>query len=126
MITGMDDLCHAAEIARRLGVSRQRVSILTRRADFPVPVTPGRWRWSDVAAWHATRTRARSPGSDPRARALAVLRDGPVRWTTLTRAVGVPAETIRELIAEGAVVAWQTPTRTKPQRWVALGRPDTP
>ena len=44
-----------AEIGRRLGVSRERVRQLTRRAEFPPPL--GRvgpafvWRWNDVDEW---------------------------------------------------------------------------
>lgn len=52
-------LVSGAEIARRLGLSRERVRQLARREDFPDPI--GRvgvaivWRWPDVEAW-AERT----------------------------------------------------------------------
>ena len=49
------DLVGAAEIARLLGVSRQRVDQLTRRPDFPRPVAElivGRiWERSAVERW---------------------------------------------------------------------------
>jgi predicted DNA-binding transcriptional regulator AlpA len=45
----------AAEIAERLGVSRQRVQQLVKRADWPAPVaelTMGKvWRTADIEAW---------------------------------------------------------------------------
>ena len=51
-----------AEIARRLGTSREQVGHLASRSDFPAPVglidsgTPQArsvpfWRWSDVDHW---------------------------------------------------------------------------
>ena len=51
----LEDLVTAAEIGRRLGVTRQRASQLAARPGFPKPL--GRlghyviWRWSDVRAW---------------------------------------------------------------------------
>jgi prophage regulatory protein len=49
------ELMGAAEIAERLGVSRQRVQQLVRRRDWPAPVavlTMGKvWRTVDVEAW---------------------------------------------------------------------------
>jgi len=48
-------LMGAAEIAERLGVSRQRVQQLVKRADWPAPVaelTMGKvWRTADIEAW---------------------------------------------------------------------------
>jgi prophage regulatory protein len=45
----------AAEIAERLGVSRQRVQQLVKRSDWPAPVaelTMGKvWRAADIEAW---------------------------------------------------------------------------
>jgi predicted DNA-binding transcriptional regulator AlpA len=45
----------AADIARRLGVSRQRVGILAQHDDFPRPIgVLGRssvWRWASVERW---------------------------------------------------------------------------
>jgi hypothetical protein len=55
-----EELITAAEIARRLGRSRESVRLLTTgargRGDFPEPVSHLRfrnplWRWSDVLAW---------------------------------------------------------------------------
>jgi len=68
-----DDLVTAAEIAERLGRSRESVRLLIARkrgaGTFPAPVSHLRkrnrlWRWSDVAAWAggdaATITTART------------------------------------------------------------------
>lgn len=59
----LEDFVTAAEIGRRLGVTRQRASQLGQREDFPPPI--GKignyvvWRWTDVepwaTAWRATR-----------------------------------------------------------------------
>jgi len=53
------ELVIAADIARRLGVSKQRVGVLARQSGFPSPVGAlGRsqvWRWSSVEGW-AIRT----------------------------------------------------------------------
>jgi len=58
-----DDLVTAAEIAERLGRSRESVRLLVAgkrgRTRFPAPVSHLRsrnrlWRWSDVAAWAGT------------------------------------------------------------------------
>jgi predicted DNA-binding transcriptional regulator AlpA len=50
-------LMGAREIEDRLGVSRQRVTVLTRRADWPEPydtLAMGKvWRVEDVEAWIA-------------------------------------------------------------------------
>lgn len=52
-------LVGAAEIAELLGVSRQRVTQLTNRADFPKPVARlamGKvWRLEDVEDWNDQR-----------------------------------------------------------------------
>lgn len=57
------NLVGAAEIAEMLGVSRQRVTQLTGRADFPEPVARlamGKvWRLEDVEEWNDHRTRRR-------------------------------------------------------------------
>ncbi len=64
-----DDLVGTADIARRLGVSRQRVGQLRKRDDFPRPVMSlglGQlWRWSEVAEW--TTTWQRRAGRPPSA-----------------------------------------------------------
>ena len=48
-------LMGAQEIEQRLGVSRQRVYVLTQRADWPAPydsLAMGKvWRIEDVEAW---------------------------------------------------------------------------
>jgi predicted DNA-binding transcriptional regulator AlpA len=52
---GRDELVTGAEIARRLGVSRERVRQLAEETGFPPAL--GRlgaskvWRWADVRAW---------------------------------------------------------------------------
>jgi predicted DNA-binding transcriptional regulator AlpA len=54
-IVAAEQLMGAAEIADRLGVSRQRVQQLITRADWPAPFATlemGRvWRAEDVEAW---------------------------------------------------------------------------
>jgi predicted DNA-binding transcriptional regulator AlpA len=71
-----DDLVTAAEIAKRLGRTRESVRLLIagRRGsgDFPPPVSHLRsrtrlWRWSDVAAWAKQLT----PEQEHEARLLA-------------------------------------------------------
>ncbi|HYA68296.1 MAG TPA: hypothetical protein VED63_06145 [Acidimicrobiales bacterium] len=58
-----DDLVTAAEIAERLGRSRESVRLLSKGArgigDFPSPISHLRsrqrlWRWSEIAAWART------------------------------------------------------------------------
>lgn len=64
-MTELDDLVTGAEIGRRLGVSTQRAHQLARMDGFPPAV--GKvgsaivWRWPEVEAWDATRTRKRGP-----------------------------------------------------------------
>jgi predicted DNA-binding transcriptional regulator AlpA len=54
-IDSRTELVVAADIAKRLGISRARVSVLARRSDFPRPVGRlGRsdvWRWASVERW---------------------------------------------------------------------------
>jgi predicted DNA-binding transcriptional regulator AlpA len=54
----MGELMGAAEIAERLGVSRQRVQQLVKRKDWPAPVaelTMGKvWRSAEIEAWIKT------------------------------------------------------------------------
>jgi hypothetical protein len=56
---GDDELVHAAEIARRLGVSRERIRQLSYSDGFPqrlgVMASLRIWRWSDIEEW-ARRT----------------------------------------------------------------------
>lgn len=60
----LEDLVTTAEAARRLGVSRQRMSQLAQRDHFPDPL--GRvgqavvYRWPDVEAWWVERDRVRA------------------------------------------------------------------
>lgn len=57
MLGGMSEasVVAAAEIAAMLGVSRQRVTQLTGKPDFPAPVTTltvGKiWSYDDVKTW---------------------------------------------------------------------------
>jgi prophage regulatory protein len=55
MISCVHHLVGAAEIQRMLGVSRQRVTQLTQRPDFPEPtVVLARgavWHTEDIVAW---------------------------------------------------------------------------
>ena len=56
----------AAEIGELLGgLSRQRVSQLTSRADFPQPLAPLKmgnvWRYEDVAKWARDNGRTLHP-----------------------------------------------------------------
>jgi predicted DNA-binding transcriptional regulator AlpA len=61
MIAGMHHLVGAQEIAKMLGVSRQRVTQLTRRKDFPAPdavLAGGKvWKTEEVKAWMEARER---------------------------------------------------------------------
>ena len=60
-----DDLVSQAEITARLGLSRQRFQVLSRREDFPRPVAaPGGrriWRWVEVKEWDAGRDKSTRP-----------------------------------------------------------------
>lgn len=55
MRVDLEELVTAADIGRRLGVSRQRASQLADREDFPTPL--GRvgnytvFRWRDIERW---------------------------------------------------------------------------
>lgn len=55
---GLERIVTDAQVARRLGVPRERVRELARRRDFPRSV--GRiddvplWRWSEVQRWART------------------------------------------------------------------------
>lgn len=59
MITVMHHLVGPREIAKLLGISRQRVTQLVERPDFPIPVAVlamGKvWHTDDITAW-AKRT----------------------------------------------------------------------
>ncbi len=72
-----DDLVTAAEIAQRLGRSRESVRLLIAgkrgRSQFPAPVSHLRsrnrlWRWADVAAWAGAE-----PAQVTRAQLIAAL-----------------------------------------------------
>lgn len=60
-IAHVDHLVGAQEIARMFGVSRQRVSQLTSRPDFPAPtvrLAMGKvWVTADVLAWARSKGR---------------------------------------------------------------------
>lgn len=60
MLSVTHHLVGAQEIARMLGVSRQRVHQLTSRLDFPKPVVTlamgNVWRREDVEKWAKQRT----------------------------------------------------------------------
>jgi predicted DNA-binding transcriptional regulator AlpA len=62
-LDGKTELVIAADIARRLGISKQRVGVLASGSGFPEPVGMlGRsqvWRWSSVERW--ARATARLP-----------------------------------------------------------------
>lgn len=56
----LKELINQAEIARRLGVSRARITQLAQREDFPAPTQAiegqhSLWRWGDIADWEARR-----------------------------------------------------------------------
>lgn len=57
----LDQLVSGADVARRLGVSRERVRQLAERDDFPEPlgkIGPAIvWRWADVEQWAAATGR---------------------------------------------------------------------
>lgn len=56
-----DELVTGAEIARRLGVSRERVRQWASDSRYGFPADLGRfgsakvWRWADVARWNEER-----------------------------------------------------------------------
>src|SRR5712691_11531602 len=58
------ELLSGAEVARRLGVSRQRVSQLARSKRFPAATASVGgylvWRWGDIADWAAFHRRRTS------------------------------------------------------------------
>jgi predicted DNA-binding transcriptional regulator AlpA len=60
------ELVIAADIARRLGISKQRVGVLAAGTGFPDPIgTLGRshvWRWSSVERWARETGRLSSNG----------------------------------------------------------------
>ena len=59
MMIAVEQLVGAAEVAELLGVSRQRVTQLTSRPDFPQPaavLAMGKvWLLDDVRAWKTAR-----------------------------------------------------------------------
>lgn len=61
----LDDLVTLSDIASRLSVSRQRAHQLAAVDGFPAPLgqvgAAVVWRWPDVEAWNAGRTRKRGP-----------------------------------------------------------------
>jgi hypothetical protein len=61
------DLVIAADVARRLGISPQRVNVLTSGPGFPSPIGKlGRsyvWRWSSVERWARDTGRLPAAGS---------------------------------------------------------------
>lgn len=63
------DLLSTVEIARLLGVTRQRVDYLTRTEHFPRPLAElaiGRvWALDQIKTWAAQRGRTLAVGSDP-------------------------------------------------------------
>ena len=64
-IDSRTELVIAVDIARRLGISPQRVNVLTSGPGFPKPLGKlGRssvWRWSSVERW--ARETGRVPGA---------------------------------------------------------------
>jgi predicted DNA-binding transcriptional regulator AlpA len=54
-VNELETLVSGADIARRLGVSRERIRQLAERDDFPEPlgkIGPAIvWRWADVEQW---------------------------------------------------------------------------
>lgn len=101
-----DDLVTAAEIAERLGRTRESVRLLIagERGDgtFPPPVSHLRtrhrlWRWSDVAVW----SRRATPEEAAQAGALAAV-NAALEWRN--RAAALPAEQ-RRLIASLGLTA---------------------
>jgi predicted DNA-binding transcriptional regulator AlpA len=59
------ELVIAADVARRLGVSKQRVGVLAKQSGFPNPIgVLGRsqvWRWSTVETWAIETGRLAAP-----------------------------------------------------------------
>lgn len=63
----LEDLVTGAEVARRLGVSRERVRQLAEKPGFPPAL--GRfgnyivWRWADVEKWAKSAGRTVTPAA---------------------------------------------------------------
>lgn len=81
MVIAMHHLMGTAEIARRLGVSRQRVQQLVARPDFPKPTSEldmGKvWESADIEAW--IRVNRPDRAAPPKAERRPVRR-GRGRW----------------------------------------------
>lgn len=84
MFAVMHHLMGTAEIALRLGVTRQRVQQIVSRADFPKPdheLIMGKvWRTEDVEAWisaHRPEDAGRPEGTERRDSGV---RRGRARW----------------------------------------------
>jgi hypothetical protein len=99
-----DELVSIADIAERLGRTRQSVSMLVRgqrgSGDFPAPVAGGvrspLWHWSDVSDWFAGRSRPGMPGE--RAISLAAI-NGMLATRILRRLHPEDAKQIRKRLA---------------------------
>jgi len=98
-----DDLVTAAEIAQRLGRTRESVRLLIsgERGDrtFPPPISHLRtrhrlWRWSDVAAWSGRAT----PEEAAQAGALAAVN---AALDLRNRAAALPADQRRLVTSLG-------------------------
>jgi prophage regulatory protein len=93
------ELVSGAEIGRRLGISRERVRQLTRRADFPVPL--GRvgpslvWRWDEIDDWRRSH----------RLQPSLTVRSSGVRFATVAEQPGFLEIVERDGTKVGAV-AW--------------------
>jgi len=45
----------SAQVVERVGRTRQTITNMVRRGDFPEPCTDGRWLLSDILEWEAKR-----------------------------------------------------------------------
>ncbi|WP_315125182.1 hypothetical protein [Comamonas antarctica] len=45
----------SAQVVERVGRTRQTITSMVRRGDFPEPCTDGRWLLSDILEWEAKR-----------------------------------------------------------------------
>lgn len=46
----------SAQVCERIGRTRQTISSMVRRGDFPEPCKDGRWLLADILEWEAEKT----------------------------------------------------------------------
>lgn len=105
----LEDLVTAAEIGRRLGVSRQRAAQLAERDDFPAPI--GRlgnytvYKWKPVEKWASKRGLNGRAAGQLRQEPLSIA-SGDYVFVTNEREPGVVFVQTLDGKDAGAAVAW--------------------